>query len=484
MVTTWESAREQWQSRHPETPVDAYAAAVQSAGHEADAATQHRAQLEVAASSEAVAAGEQQWKTDYAAVERAESAAASASVFRRAAAQKEAEAARSAFEDRHRVAPAPRPSEAQRQAWARAAVAAGAGGKLGAARAAEQRAIAHHNELRRDPAAKQPAAPRPGTPAQEKARDVAFGARQRGPERQQQRDARLARERQQSVPDKSLTVELKPVGGVWVKGARGTAAAQVDASRPLAAQPTSCENHLKHRNGGTDDRLYPGDCAVYRVRADWSGMAGAGLRMNPHPFAAETPARTRYGSTALLSGGAVVVMVGSFVPTLAMASVIVPGVSLGSIVLERFQVGPAGPRCFPDAIDSPVPERCDQDDLDPSFGFVRSFRSDPNSCSDTITSIHPCVFGNFDRVLDFGVVDLLMFESERFISLRDPVGEHREFGIVEPFDGACVFLYDHDRKDVPQHSDTHHATLARVLPCSGNARDNATTAMSQKSVDC
>ncbi|MGG7453054.1 MobF family relaxase [Plantibacter auratus] len=209
-VRAWESAREQWQSRHPETPVDDYAAAVQSAGHEADAATQHRAQLEGATSSEAVAAGEQQWVTDYAAVERAESAAASASVFRRAAAQKEAEAARRAFEDRHRVAPTPRPSEAQRQAWARAAVAAGAGGKLGAARAAEQRAIAHHNGLRRDPAptAKQPAAPQPGTPAQEKSKDNAHAERQRGAAvREQQRDARLARERQQSVPDKSPSIE-------------------------------------------------------------------------------------------------------------------------------------------------------------------------------------------------------------------------------------------------------------------------------------
>jgi conjugative relaxase-like TrwC/TraI family protein len=202
-MRAWESARDQWQSRHPETPVEEYPAAAAAAETAAVEATQARESLERDTAAEGVKSGEQKWSADYAAVERAEEAAESASMFRRQAAQKDAEKAREGFEARHNVAPAPDASEAQRAAWERAAVAPGASPQLDAARAAEQKAIAQRAQLHGDPApTTAPTAPRPGTPEQEAKKDAAHKARNQTPEQRQQqaRNANQARQRQQKSP--------------------------------------------------------------------------------------------------------------------------------------------------------------------------------------------------------------------------------------------------------------------------------------------
>lgn len=176
-------------------------------------ATAARETLENATASEAIQAGEREWNTDYTAVERADAAAAFASVFRRQATQNDATAARARFQARHKTAPGANVPAGHREAWARAAVAPGTSAKLDAARAAERKAIADKERLRIDPpAGTAPTAPRPGTAEQEAQKDAAHTARHQTAEPRQQQQARergaqLARERQQNTPDKSNAPE-------------------------------------------------------------------------------------------------------------------------------------------------------------------------------------------------------------------------------------------------------------------------------------
>lgn len=213
-MRAWESAREQWQGRHPDTPADEYPAAAAAAETAATDAVAAREMLEEALTTEAVQTGEQQWAPDYAAVEQAETAAASASVFRRQAAQRDADTARVRFQERHKTAPAPTTPPAQKAAWARAAVAPGADLRLDAARAKEQAALARSTALRTDPApGAVPTAPRPGTPEQEAKKDAAHQARsqtaeQRQAQQTQERTAQQARERQTKTPDTTRTPEI------------------------------------------------------------------------------------------------------------------------------------------------------------------------------------------------------------------------------------------------------------------------------------
>lgn len=212
-MRAWESAREQWQSRHPETPVTEYPAAVAAAETAAADAISARETLENATASGAVEAGEREWNTDYDAVQRADAAAASASVFRRQAAQNDATAARTRFQGRHKAAPGANVPAGHREAWARAAVAPGASAQLDAARAAERKAIADRERLRIDPpASKAPGVPGPGTPEQEAQKDASYKARHQTAEQRQQhqareRSAQAARDRQQNTPEKSNAPE-------------------------------------------------------------------------------------------------------------------------------------------------------------------------------------------------------------------------------------------------------------------------------------
>jgi hypothetical protein len=192
-----------------------YPAAAAAAAVAAVDASAARETLENTTAAEGVSAGEQQWSTDYAAVAQAESAAQTASVFRRSAAQKDAEEARSRFQATHKAAPAPTAPAVQKAVWARAATRPGASARLDAARAAEQAAIARRARLLGNPApsAGAPTAPRPGTPQQEAGKDAAFKARTASWNNQQdassERGASSTRTNQtQVVPSKSPTAEL------------------------------------------------------------------------------------------------------------------------------------------------------------------------------------------------------------------------------------------------------------------------------------
>jgi len=186
-MRAWEAAQERWQSRNPGLPVEEYPIAVIAAeAVEAEAITA-RDSLESGIVIEAVTVGEKQWEADYAALRQAEAAAESASMFRRRAAQKDAEAARARFQSRHNALAAPAPSPAQRAAWARAAIAPGANARLDAARTAEQAAITKREQLQANPppSVGQPDAPRPGTPQDEVRKDAAYRARRASWERQE-----------------------------------------------------------------------------------------------------------------------------------------------------------------------------------------------------------------------------------------------------------------------------------------------------------
>jgi hypothetical protein len=215
-MRAWEAAQDRWQQRNPDVPASEYPAAAAAAEVAAVEATAAREILENTTAAEGVSTGTEQWTNDYTAVAQAEAAADSASVFRRGAAQKDAEAARSAFQARHQAAPAPTPTAAQKAAWARRATAPGASARLDAARAAEQAAIARRAKLLANPAptAGKPAAPRPGTPQQEAGKDAAFKARQTSWNKQQEaskepgaQHARTTQQQQQKAPDKSPAPE-------------------------------------------------------------------------------------------------------------------------------------------------------------------------------------------------------------------------------------------------------------------------------------
>lgn len=204
-LRAWESAHQQWQSRHPEIPSKDYAAALSAAEGAVIELGGAREAVERSEAAKAVTAQESSWTTDYAAVEQASVAAASASVFRRAAAQKEADAARRRFTERYQVEPVPQPTEAQRIEWAKAATAAGVKPAVDAARAAEKKAIAGRDSLRADPAPTPvaPKAPRPGTPAEEAAKDEAYQKRAAAQEAAPDRGHQIAQSRQRSAPDKA-----------------------------------------------------------------------------------------------------------------------------------------------------------------------------------------------------------------------------------------------------------------------------------------
>jgi thymidine kinase len=209
-LRSWEGAQEQWQLRHPDLAPADYADALAAAESDVVTATAERERLESVVPVEAVATHEQQWATDYAAVQTAETTADSSSVFRRAAAQRAVEDARRQFQDRHRAAPAARPTEAQRAAWAKAATTPGATPALDCARAAEVKAKTAHRHLRVDaaPSSTPPAPPTRGRPDQEGERDEAFQAKtgaaaQTKATADQDRAAQMARERSQAPKDQA-----------------------------------------------------------------------------------------------------------------------------------------------------------------------------------------------------------------------------------------------------------------------------------------
>lgn len=173
----WEIARDLWQARNPDVPASEYPEAAAAAEAAAAEARSTLEKLEVAVSADAISAGERTWSADYAAVAQAEARAASASVFRRPAALRDAQDARTQFERHHKTAPSPIPSAAHREAWARSALAPTATPRLDAARAAAELAIAHSDRLRKDPAPMNaPTGPRPDTPRREAAKDAAYQA--------------------------------------------------------------------------------------------------------------------------------------------------------------------------------------------------------------------------------------------------------------------------------------------------------------------
>lgn len=168
-MRAWEAAQQRWQERNPDLKAAEYPAALAAAEEAAAAATGQRETLEYSTAGEAVAAAE------------------SASVFRRAAAQKDTESARRNFQRRHKAVAAEIPSKDQRAAWARAAVALGANTSLDAASKAEKAAIAKRTQLQVNPApsSEKPTAPRPGTAQQEASKDTAYQARRASWDRQQ-----------------------------------------------------------------------------------------------------------------------------------------------------------------------------------------------------------------------------------------------------------------------------------------------------------
>lgn len=206
-MRAWESATKRWQERNPDLLAGEYPAALAAAESAAAAATAAREALEETIAAEAVATGQQQWASDYTAVTQADAAAESASVFRRSAVQRDAEAARAQFQIRHRAIPAPSPTAAHKAAWARAATSAGAHASLDAARAKEQAAIARHARLAASPApGGKPAAPRPGTAEEEARKDAAFAAR-RAPRTQRQEAAAERAKQPQKSPEQSPSLE-------------------------------------------------------------------------------------------------------------------------------------------------------------------------------------------------------------------------------------------------------------------------------------
>lgn len=206
-MRAWESATKRWQERNPDLLAGEYPAALAAAESAAAAATAAREALEETIAAEAVATGQQQWASDYTAVTQADAAAESASVFRRSAVQRDAEAARAQFQVRHRATPAPSPTAAHKAAWARAATSAGAHASLDAARAKEQAAIARHARLAASPApGGKPAAPRPGTAEEEARKDAAFAAR-RAPRTQRQEAAAERAKQPQKSPEQSPSLE-------------------------------------------------------------------------------------------------------------------------------------------------------------------------------------------------------------------------------------------------------------------------------------
>lgn len=207
-VRAWEAARDRWQDRHPEVPVDEYPTVAAEAERAAAEAMTARELLQEQTAAESIDAGETQWTTDYAAVRQAEEAVETASVFRRGAAQKDAEAARDRFRSRHGSELTPAPTAAQKAAWGRAATAPGASSALDRARATEQAALARRDRLRAAPApsATPPAGLQPGTPAQEADKDAAFRARQASWTKQ--RDA--AKEQAERTPQQQRTPDKSP----------------------------------------------------------------------------------------------------------------------------------------------------------------------------------------------------------------------------------------------------------------------------------
>jgi hypothetical protein len=185
-VRAWETACARWEARHPDIPVPEYPGAVTAAEHAVAPASAERKSVEDRIGARTVADSEQQWATDYQRLRVAQASAENTSVFRRAAAQKEAENARRDFLRRWDTEPSPHPAPQQRVAWVREATQPGANAELDQARAAEQAAIRDRDLLVRDPvpALSVSSRPAPGMPEEEAAKDAAFTARQASWDRQ------------------------------------------------------------------------------------------------------------------------------------------------------------------------------------------------------------------------------------------------------------------------------------------------------------
>ena len=209
-LRAWQASQQRWETSHPGLSAADYPAALTAAEHTAAQTAAARESLEHTTAADAVTAQEEQWGADYATVRAAETEVLSVSVFRRAAAQKEADSVRRRFRSHHKTAATPVPDESQRSAWARAATAPGTSIVLDDARAAEAAAVTRAAQLRANPAPSSgaPTAPRPGTAQQETAKDLAYSARRASWDRQQQASADHGAYLQQHSIDKSPAQEL------------------------------------------------------------------------------------------------------------------------------------------------------------------------------------------------------------------------------------------------------------------------------------
>jgi len=200
-VREYELARDNWQKRHPDELVDRYADALTGAADELATATQVRTEAEAAHVAAVLDRHQHTWSEDYAAVDAARAAAADAGPFRRRQAEDAVRDATRSFEQRHGAAPTRVIPPHIEKDWHRSALEAGSSPDVDHARARVQAAQDRLARLQADPAPTPPAQVRPGTEAEEAARDARFA--QRAARRQVER---RGLEREQAEP------QLRPGG--------------------------------------------------------------------------------------------------------------------------------------------------------------------------------------------------------------------------------------------------------------------------------
>lgn len=193
----WEAVRTAWAGRNPQLQPTQYESVLRDAEQAVERATMERAAEEHEVSATAVQAAEVAWHGDFATVQRAEAAAASANPLRRRGLEGERDMARRAFQARHGAAPAAAVPADRRARWARDAIAPGANPQLDALRRREAEARRRVDQLHRDPvpAGAKPELPVPGTPAQEAAKDAVYRSRQDAAAQRNEQDRRRDRTR-------------------------------------------------------------------------------------------------------------------------------------------------------------------------------------------------------------------------------------------------------------------------------------------------
>ena len=191
-VREYELARDNWQKRHPDELVDRYADALTGTADELATATQAHAEAQAVHVAAVVDRHQHAWSEDYAAVDAARAAAADAGPFRRRQAEEVARDVTRSFEQRHGAPPTRVIPPHIEKDWRRSALEAGSSPDVDRARARVQAAQDRLARLQADPAPTPPAQVRPGTEAEEAARDARFAQRaarrqveRRGLEREQ-----------------------------------------------------------------------------------------------------------------------------------------------------------------------------------------------------------------------------------------------------------------------------------------------------------